>query len=90
MAIEPMILPPGRGPISTEALYELLIMWATIIWCVVIAWPVYKWVAVAQEPSFGEQVRPMCVLLSRTTLNFSESDLDLCAWATMSLHFDHG
>ena len=29
---------------------DILIVWATIIWCVVVAWPVYRWVAVAQVP----------------------------------------
>ena len=29
---------------------DILIVWATIIWCVVAVWPVYKWVAVAQMP----------------------------------------
>jgi len=29
---------------------DILIVWATILWCVVVAWPVYKWVAVAQVP----------------------------------------
>ncbi len=31
---------------------DILIVWATILWCVLIAWPVYKWVAVAQVPYF--------------------------------------
>ena len=31
---------------------DILIVWATIIWCVVAVWPVYKWVAVAQMPYF--------------------------------------
>src|SRR6185437_12506618 len=34
------------------ACVDILIVWATIIWCVVVAWPVYRWVAVAQVPYF--------------------------------------
>ncbi len=29
---------------------DILIVWATILWCVLAVWPVYKWVAVAQVP----------------------------------------
>ena len=29
---------------------DILIVWATILWCVIAVWPVYKWVAVAQVP----------------------------------------
>lgn len=32
------------------ACVDILIVWATIIWCVVVALPVYRWVAVAQVP----------------------------------------
>jgi translocator protein len=32
------------------ACVDILLVWATIIWCVVVAWPVYRWVAVAQVP----------------------------------------
>jgi tryptophan-rich sensory protein len=31
---------------------DILIVWATIIWCIIAAWPVYKWVALAQVPYF--------------------------------------
>src|SRR5271165_6184170 len=24
---------------------DILIVWATILWCVIVVWPVYKWVA---------------------------------------------
>ena len=34
------------------ACVDILIVWATIIWCVIVAWPVYRWVAVAQVPYF--------------------------------------
>lgn len=29
---------------------DILIVWATIVWCVLAVWPVYRWVAVAQVP----------------------------------------
>jgi translocator protein len=31
---------------------DILIVWVTILWCVIAVWPVYKWVAVAQVPYF--------------------------------------
>jgi translocator protein len=34
------------------AAVDIMIVWATIIWCVVAIWPVYKWVGVAQVPYF--------------------------------------
>jgi translocator protein len=34
------------------AAVDIVIVWATIIWCVFAVWPVYKWVAGAQVPYF--------------------------------------
>ena len=31
---------------------DILIVWATLVWCVVAVWPHSKWVAVAQVPYF--------------------------------------
>lgn len=31
---------------------DILIVWATIIWCVIVVWPHYCWVALAQVPYF--------------------------------------
>ena len=31
---------------------DILIVWATLVWCVVAVWPHYQWVAVAQGPYF--------------------------------------
>ena len=31
---------------------DILIVWATIIWCVIAIWPHYRWVAFAQGPYF--------------------------------------
>lgn len=32
------------------AAFDILIVWATIIWCMIAIWSRYKWVAVAQVP----------------------------------------
>lgn len=34
------------------AALDILIVWTTIVWCLIVVWPVYKWVAVAQVPYF--------------------------------------
>lgn len=34
------------------AVVDIVIVWATILWCVIVVWPVYKWVAMAQAPYF--------------------------------------
>jgi tryptophan-rich sensory protein len=34
------------------AAVDILIVWATILWCVIVVWPAYKWVAAAQVPYF--------------------------------------
>jgi len=34
------------------AALDIVIVWATIIWCVVVIWPYMKWVAIAQVPYF--------------------------------------
>lgn len=31
---------------------DILLVWVTIIWCVVVVWPHHKWVAIAQGPYF--------------------------------------
>jgi translocator protein len=31
---------------------DILVVWASIIWCAVVVWPHYRWVAVAQGPYF--------------------------------------
>jgi translocator protein len=32
------------------AAVDIVIVWATILWCVVAVWPYYRWVALAQVP----------------------------------------
>ncbi len=34
------------------AAVDILIVWATILWCLIAVWPHYRWVAVAQVPYF--------------------------------------
>ena len=34
------------------AAVDIVIVWATIIWCAVAVWPHYRWVAAAQVPYF--------------------------------------
>lgn len=31
---------------------DIVVVWASIVWCAVAVWPVYRWVAVAQLPYF--------------------------------------
>ena len=34
------------------AAVDILIVWTTIIWCIIAIWPHYRWIAVAQMPYF--------------------------------------
>ena len=34
------------------AAVDILVVWATIIWCVIAVWPHFRWVAIAQVPYF--------------------------------------
>ena len=34
------------------AAVDIVIVWATLVWCVVAVWPHYRWVAAAQVPYF--------------------------------------
>ena len=34
------------------AAVDIVIVWATILWCVVAIWPVYRWAGAAQVPYF--------------------------------------
>ena len=48
----------------------ILIVWATIIWCVVAVWPHLKWVAVAQMPYFVWVSLATVLQLSITWMNW--------------------
>ena len=71
---------PGRQPAvhadlrraaeRAAGLRDILIVWATIIWCVVVAWPVYRWVAVAQVPYFVWVSTATVIQVSITAMNW--------------------
>ena len=52
---------------------DILIVWATIIWCVVAVWPHFKWVAVAQGPYFVWMSIATVLQLSITWMNWGKS-----------------
>lgn len=52
---------------------DILIVWATIIWCVVAVWPHFKWVAVAQGPYFVWVSIATVLQLSITAMNWGRS-----------------
>ena len=49
---------------------DIVIVWATIIWCVIAVWPVYKWVAIAQVPYFVWVSIATVLQLSITAMNW--------------------
>ena len=49
---------------------DIVIVWATIIWCVVAVWPHYRWVAVAQGPYFVWVSIATIIQLSITAMNW--------------------
>jgi tryptophan-rich sensory protein len=51
------------------ACVDILIVWATIIWCVVVAWPVYRWIVVAQVPYFVWVSTATVIQVSITWMN---------------------
>ena len=48
---------------------DILIVWGTIVWCVVTAWQVYRWVAVAQAPYFLWVSTATVIQVSITAMN---------------------
>ena len=52
------------------ACVDIIIVWATILWCVIVVWPVYKWVAVAQVPYFVWVSIATVLQLSITAMNW--------------------
>jgi len=52
------------------AAVDIVIVWATIIWCVVAVWPHYRWVAVAQVPYFVWVSTASIIQLSITAMNW--------------------
>jgi benzodiazapine receptor len=52
------------------ACVDILIVWATILWCVIAVWPVAKWVALAQVPYFVWVSIATVLQLSITAMNW--------------------
>ena len=52
------------------ACLDILIVWATVLWCVIAVWPVSKWVAVAQVPYFVWVSTATVLQLSITVMNW--------------------
>ncbi len=55
------------------AAVDIVIVWTTIIGCVVAVWPHYKWVAVAQGPYFVWVSMATVLQLSITAMNWGRS-----------------
>ncbi len=49
---------------------DILIVWVTILWCVVAVWPHYRWVAVAQVPYFVWVSVATALQLAITAMNW--------------------
>lgn len=52
------------------ATVDIVIVWATIIWCVGSIWPHYRWVALAQVPYFVWVSTATVLQLSITAMNW--------------------
>ncbi len=48
---------------------DIVVVWATIVWCAVAVWPAYRWVAVAQVPYFVWVSIATVIQLSVTAMN---------------------
>lgn len=59
----------GRRSVPLAAA-DIVIVWATIIWCVVVVWPHHKWVAVVQGPYFVWVSIATVLQLSITAMNW--------------------
>ena len=55
------------------AAVDILVVWITIIWCVIAIWPHFKWVAVAQVPYFLWVSLATVLQLSITAMNWGRS-----------------
>jgi tryptophan-rich sensory protein len=55
------------------AAVDIVVVWATIIWCVIAVWPYHKWVAVAQVPYFVWVSLATVLQLSITLMNWGKS-----------------
>lgn len=48
---------------------DIVIVWATIPWCVIAIWPYYRWIAIAQVPYFVWVSLATMIQLSITATN---------------------
>ena len=55
------------------AAVDIVIVWATLVWCMVAVWPVYKWVAAAQMPYFVWVSVATVLQLSITAMNWGRA-----------------
>ena len=49
---------------------DIVVVWATILWCMVAVWPHYRWVAVAQVPYFVWVSTATVIQVSITVMNW--------------------
>jgi benzodiazapine receptor len=52
------------------AAVDIVIVWATILWCVIAVWPLHRWVALAQVPHFVWVSIATVLQLSITAMNW--------------------
>lgn len=54
------------------AAVDIVIVWATILWCMIAIWPNYRWVSIAQVPYFIWVSLATVLQLSITTMNWGK------------------
>jgi tryptophan-rich sensory protein len=52
------------------AAVDIVLVWATILWCVIAVWPLHRWVALAQGPYFVWVSIATALQLSITAMNW--------------------
>jgi tryptophan-rich sensory protein len=55
------------------AALDILVVWGSIIWCVISIWPHFKWVAIAQVPYFIWVSLATVLQLAITAMNWGRS-----------------
>jgi len=56
-------------PLATA---DIVIVWATIVWCIIAIWPPHRWVALAQGPYFIWVSIASVLQLSITAMNWGK------------------
>jgi uncharacterized membrane protein len=64
-----MLIFAGMRNVSLAAM-DVVLMWATIIWCIVAVWRHYRWIAVAQIPYLTWASIDMVMHLSIEVMNW--------------------